>query len=114
MKQIIISVLIIVLTISLIVTAFTVNQVENENQRLKTDLTYRTTLLAESLRESIEPNFINKSDTYLEGVLERFTTKERLAGLGVYDNKGNMIVASSTASEATLSAQQVISNTMDA
>lgn len=114
MKQIIISVLIIVLIVSLIVTAFTVNQVENESQRLKTDLQYRTTLLAESLRESIEPNFINKSDAYLESVLERFTTKERLAGLGVYDNKGNMIVASSTVSEATLSAQQVISNTMDA
>lgn len=114
MKQIIISVLIIVLIISLIITAFTVNQVENENERLKSDLEYRTTLLAESLREIIEPNFINKSDSYLEGILERFTTKERLTGLGVYDNKGNMIVASSAVTEATLSAQEVISNTMDA
>lgn len=114
MKQIIITVLIIVVIISLIVTAFTVTQVENENQRLKSDLQYRLTLLAESLRETIEPNFISKSDPYLQSVIEKFTTKERLAGLGVYDNKGNMIIASSTVTEATLSAQKVISNTMDA
>ncbi len=114
MKQIIATILIIVLIISLIVAAFTINQVENESQRLKSDLQHRSTLLAESLRETIEPNFINKSDVYLQNVLERFTTKERLAGLGVYDNKGNMIVASSTVTEATLSAQEVIANTMDA
>ena len=65
MKQIITALLIIVLTVSLIAVTFTINQVKNEEQRLTVDLQHRSILLAESFRETIEPNFINKSNEYL-------------------------------------------------
>lgn len=114
MKQIIGSVLIIVLIISLVVIAFTVTRVENENQRLQSDLEYRSTLLADSLKETIEPDFTNQSKTHLQSILDRFTTqKERFAGLAVYDNKGNILVLSTSIPEAMPSAQDVVANTMD-
>src|SRR3990167_9559819 len=114
MKQIIVALLVIVTIISLVVIAFTVNQVAQEEQRLKSDLQYRSTLLAQSLKESIEPNFINKSDAYLQDVVERFSNKERFAGLGIYDNKNKVIAASSVIPEASASAQDVVANAMDA
>ena len=114
MKQIIVALLVIVTIISLVVIAFTVNQVAQEEQRLKSDLQYRSTLLAQSLKESIEPNFINKSDAYLQDVVERFSNKERFAGLGIYDNKNKVIATSSVIPEASASAQDVVANAMDA
>src|SRR3989344_158339 len=114
MKQIILALLAIVTIISLIITAFTIDQVGREDQRLKSDLQYRSTLLAESLKETVEPNFINKSEDYLQNVVERFTDTERFAGLGIYDNKGKAIAISSVIPEATSAAQEVIANAMDA
>lgn len=113
MKQIFVALLIIVAIISLVVIAFTVNQVTREEQRLKSDLQYRSTLLAESLKETIEPNFINKSDSYLQNVVERFTDNERLASLGIYDSKGKIITASSIIPEATSAASEIVTNAMD-
>lgn len=114
MKQIVIAVLAIVAVVSLVVITFTINQVNREDQRLKSDLQYRSTLLAESLRETIEPNFINKSEDYLQNVVKKFTDKERFAGLGIYDNKGEAITVSSVIPEATSSAQKVVADAMDA
>lgn len=114
MKQIIVALLVIVTIISLIVIAFTVNQVSQEEQRLKSDLQYRSTLLAESLKETVEPNFINKSESSLQYVVDKFTDRERFAGLGIYDNKGNTIALSSTIPEATSAASQIVANAMDA
>jgi len=113
MKQIVAALLVIICIIGLIVIAFTVNQVAEEEQRLKSDLQYRSTLLAESLKETVEPNFINKSENYLQDVVVKFTDKERLAGLGIYDNKNQIIAASSTIPGATSSATQIVANAMD-
>ncbi|OGE26160.1 hypothetical protein A3C26_01385 [Candidatus Daviesbacteria bacterium RIFCSPHIGHO2_02_FULL_39_12] len=114
MKQVIAALLIIITIISLIVIAFTINQVGEEERRLRVDLQYRSTLLAESLKETVEPNFINKSEKYLQDVVERFANKERFAGLGIYDNKNNVIALSSTIPEASSAALNVVANAMDA
>ena len=50
MKQVIAALFVIITIISLFVIAFTVNQVGEEEQRLKSDLQYRSTLLTESLK----------------------------------------------------------------
>lgn len=114
MKQIFIALFIIVFVIALIVASFTISQVSNEEERLRSDMVYRSTLLADSMKQTIEPNFINKSDDSLQNVVNRFTDNERFAGLGIYDNKGKTIAASSTIPEATESAQQIIADSMDA
>lgn len=113
MKQIITALLIIVLIVSLIAVAFTINQVKNEEQRLTTDLQHRSTLLAESLRETIEPNFINKSDQYLQTIVEKFADRERFAGMAVYDHKGDINAMSSSLPKEISKSQQIATDAMD-
>jgi len=113
MKQIIISLLVIVAVVTLIVISFTITQVNQEEQRLKSDIQYRSTLLAESLRETVEPNFINRSEANLKNVVEKFTDKERFGGIGIFDNKGQAITVSSNIPEATFEAQMVATSAMD-
>lgn len=116
MKQIVIAILVIITLVGLVVIGFAANQVNQEEIQLKTDLQYRSTLIAESLKETVEPNFINKSDNYLKNVVDRFADKERFAGLVIYDNKGNIIANSSTVTiaEATASSQPIVGTSMDA
>lgn len=113
MKQIITALLIIVLTVSLIAVTFTINQVNSEKQRLAVDLQHRSTLLAESFRETIEPNFINKSDEYLQTIVEKFADRERFAGMAVYDHRGNISAMSSNLRKEIIQAQQIATDAMD-
>ncbi|MFA5782696.1 MAG: trehalose-6-phosphate synthase [Bacteroidales bacterium] len=113
MKQIITALFIIVLTVSLIAVTFTFNQVKNEEERLTVDLQHRSTLLAESFRETIEPNFINKSDEYLQTIVEKFADRERFAGMAIYDHKGNINAMSSSLPKEISKAQQIATDAMD-
>lgn len=114
MKQIIISIIIIVTIISLIVVAFTVTQVEKENQRLKSDLQYRSILLSEGLKEAIEPQFVNKSSSQLQNLVDRLKMKERFAGMAIYDKDGNSIATSSGFIAQTPAVQKIAEDVMDA
>ena len=88
MKQIITVILIVVSVTSLITISFTFNQVSREEQRLENDIQRRSSLIADSLKESVEPNFISKSDKYLQSLVEKFADNQRIAGLAIVDNKG--------------------------
>ncbi|MBI2611754.1 trehalose-6-phosphate synthase [Candidatus Gottesmanbacteria bacterium] len=113
MKQIIGAIVIIVFIISLIVFAFTYSQVEQEEKRLTSDLQFRSSLVAESLRETIEPNFINKSEEYLQTVVEKFADKERVVGLAIFDNKENVIAMTKTLPRQTFVNQEIAAHSMD-
>src|SRR3989344_2785356 len=113
MKQIIAIVLLIAAIVSLVAFSFTIRQVDQEEDRLGVDLQHRSTLLAESLRETVEPNFINKSDEYLQTVVEKFANRERLAGLAIYDNKGKVIAVSSNLPKDNSDSQKIVADAMD-
>jgi len=112
-KQLLIVIFTIFLTVALIAIAFTISQVSSESQRLETDLERRSVLLAESLRETIEPNFINNSMEYFQGVVDKFENRERLAGLRIYDNKENPIAASSTLPIDIADSKKIAADAMD-
>lgn len=114
MKRIITAIFLVIVIASCVTGAFTITQVFREEKRLRSDLQYRSTLVAESLRESVEPNFINKSDQYLQGVVERFSTKERFAGLAIYDNKTATVAASLDDSLSSEKMLTIVSDVMDA
>lgn len=114
MKQIFLAILILVIIISLIVVAFTTNQVQEEDQRLKANLEQRTLLLTESLKESVQPNFINKSDEQLQRLVDRFEDQERLAGMTIFDNKGESVATSSSSISHISQTRRVAENAMDA
>ncbi|KKS75230.1 MAG: hypothetical protein UV46_C0022G0001, partial [Candidatus Gottesmanbacteria bacterium GW2011_GWC2_42_8] len=113
MRQIFAAIFLITVIVTLIAVYFTFNQANNEERRLRNDIQYRSTLLAESLRETVEPNFINKSDKYLQDVVERYANKERFAGLAIADNKGNIIAVSSTLPKEMPDATKITADVMD-
>jgi len=113
MKQIIAIVFIIAAIVSLVAFSFTIGQVDREEKRLTVDLQHRSTVLAESLKDSVEPNFTNKSNEYLQRIVEKFADKERSAGLAVYNNKGEIIAVSSSVPKEISGSQIIASDAMD-
>lgn len=114
MRQIIGAIAVIFIVVSLITASFTYNQTIREEKRLTDDIQYRSYLLSNSLKESVEPNFINKSESYLQSLVERYVDQQRVAGLAIVDNTGKITVASSTLPKNLTDMQKVATDNMDA
>ena len=83
----------IVVVISVLVFLFTLVQVRQERERLTIDLQRRSSLLGESLKESIEPLMEKRRPEPLQKIVDKFGNRERLAGVAVYDVKDKLIAA---------------------
>lgn len=114
MKQIFIMIAGVVVVVSLVVSAFTLRQVHIERAALLDDLQHRTALLADSLKESIRPSYLNGATSTLQGVLDRFAGRERLLGLGVFDNKGNVFATSADLPPGLIAERSIPEKSMDA
>ena len=114
MRQIFAAVFVMIVIISFIVVAFTLTQVQEEEQRLKANFEQRSRLLADSLKETVQPNFISKSDEQLQRLVDKFESLERLAGMAIYDNKGNTVATSSSLIAQVLKTQKIAEDAMDA
>lgn len=82
------------LAISAIALGFTFVQAYQQRIALESDLQYRTHILADSLVESLEPAYNQNSTSSVERLVNRFTDRERLAGLLVVDAGGNDVAVS--------------------
>lgn len=114
MKQILTVLFVVFAVISLIAVAFTLTQVNQETTRLENDIQYRSSLLADGLKDSVEPNFINKSDPYLQKLVQRYANRQRIAGLAVVDNTGKIVAVSSSLPKEMSQPDQIATNVMDA
>src|SRR3989344_7867205 len=83
-----------IVVLSGITFAFTITQVAQERASLSADLEYRTKLLADSLKESIEPSYSVGSIESLQSIVIKFSDRERLAGLAVMKADGGIIASS--------------------
>lgn len=116
MKQLLAAVGIVIVIISLIAFYFTWTQVDSESQRLQGDIQYRSYLVVDSLKGTVEPNFINKSNTYLQSVVKNFADKQRLAGIAIVDNTGKFIAISPGLPRGltqSIQSNQIITDAMD-
>jgi trehalose 6-phosphate synthase len=66
-------------------------QVRQEKERLTIDLQRRSSLLGESLKETVEPLLEKGRPERLQKIVEKFGNRERLAGVAVYDVKDKLI-----------------------
>src|SRR3989339_645329 len=89
----------VVITVTLVAFFFNLSQVNQERATLTINLEQRATLLADSLKESVEPLYINSSQDSLQASLQKtvnkFANREMLAGIALYDNKGTLLATSS-------------------
>jgi trehalose 6-phosphate synthase len=79
--------------ISIIVAgSFTYIQVQNEKNRLKKELETRTSLISESLQESIKDIILTSTQKKLNLFIHRFSSTEKLLGIVVYDSLARFLV----------------------
>ena len=81
-------------TVTAVALTLTFLEVREERVALSEDLAYRTQFRAEGLRESIELSYIDNSTEALQRLVDRFTDRERIAGLAVYDSSANPVALS--------------------
>jgi uncharacterized membrane protein affecting hemolysin expression len=81
----------IIIVISVLVLLLTLMQVRQEKERCTIDLQCRTSLLGESLKETIEPLLDRGRPERLQKIVEKFGNRERLPGVTVYDVKDKLI-----------------------
>ena len=86
--RIILSIIVVVSAIAFLLTLW---QVQQEKEGLRRDLDRRTSLLAESLRETIEPLVGQPQTARIQQIVEKFGNREKLAGVAVYDAKDHLI-----------------------
>ncbi len=72
------------------------NQVRSEKRGLRADLERRASILGESLQEIVEPALDSGSHQQLRRVVDQFGNRERLEGVAVYGDGGQVLAESST------------------
>src|SRR5580698_200515 len=70
-------------------------EVHGEQRRLRRDLSRRAEVLGESLAGNVEPYLQRQSPRELARIVERFSHREQLAGVAVYNNQSEPIALSS-------------------
>ena len=84
----------LVLVIAVAAVGFSFWQANQEESRLKNELERRASVIADSLKESIEPLLSKNSPESLKRIVNKFSNRERLLGVSVFDFQGNLLVAS--------------------
>jgi alpha,alpha-trehalose-phosphate synthase [UDP-forming] len=85
----------LILAVTLVSLFFSYYQVRAERRNLRKDLERRAAVLAESLAGNVETQLEKGSVKKLQGIVERFSNRERLAGVAVFDAKLQPIAQSS-------------------
>lgn len=99
--------------VSITTLGFAFGQVSQEKGRLESDIKYRSSLLASSLKDPVESNFTDKSATYLQSVVEKFAGDQRIAGLAITDSMGTMVAVSSSLPKDISATAKFAANAMD-
>ena len=107
----------VVVAVSLVALGFNIRQVDQERATLTTNLEQRASLLAYSLKESVEPYYANSSQSSfqnsLQKVVNKFANRERLAGIALYDNKGTLLATSSGLPKTIIENIKIVADAMD-
>src|SRR3989344_1326717 len=84
----------VILAVSVVVGLFALNQANQEQIELTSRLQSRSQVLSDSLAESVEPSYNNRATSTMQRIIDRFVSSERLSGIGVFDNVGNIVASS--------------------
>lgn len=85
----------LVAVIALVAFGFSFWQAQQEELRLKGDLERRAGIIADSLKESVEPLLVVNDTESLDRLVNKFSNREKLLGVAIHDTQGNVISVSS-------------------
>ena len=92
----------LIISVALVSLLFAGYQVRVQRKNLRTDVSRRAELLAESLQEAIQPLFEKNernSEKAMQRVVDRFAQREHMQGIAVYEADKNLRVKTSSLSE---------------
>lgn len=95
MRQIAILTAAVIVAVTAIAGLFTLSEANQEQVNLTATLQSRTQVIADSLVDDITPAFRSYATSTVQSTIDKFSTEERVAGLGVYDSNGNPVAVSS-------------------
>src|SRR3989338_10472779 len=84
----------LVSVIAVAAVGFSFWQAHQEESCLKNELERRASVIADSLKESIEPLLSRDSPESLRRIVNKFSNRERLLGVSVSDFQGNLLAVS--------------------
>jgi trehalose 6-phosphate synthase len=84
----------LVSVIAVAAIGFSFWQAHQEGLRLKNELERRASVIADSLKESIEPLLSRNSPESIKRIVNKFSNRERLIGVSVCDLEGNLLAVS--------------------
>jgi trehalose-6-phosphate synthase len=106
----------LIISVALVSLLFAAYQVRTQRRNLRTDVSRRAELLADSLQESIQPLFEKNDRTAekaMQKVVDRFAQREHMKGIAVYEATGTIEVMTSTLEEAYKHAPGVATRSID-
>ena len=89
----------LIFAITLVSLLSVFNQVRGERHSLRGDLERRAALLADSLAGNVQPNLENGSVNNLQLIVDRFSNREHLAGVAIFNEKLELLAQSAGLSE---------------
>ncbi|PIQ68145.1 MAG: trehalose-6-phosphate synthase [Candidatus Taylorbacteria bacterium CG11_big_fil_rev_8_21_14_0_20_46_11] len=113
MKQILLITAGAIFAVSIVVFGLTYSQVNQERLTLSADLQYRTRILADSLKESVEPSYSKNSTTTLQRIVDKFADRERIVGLAVFNNRGVTLASSKDIPERIINNPDFVFSSLD-
>ena len=81
----------LIVSVAVVSVLFAWYQVRTERRVLRSDLSRRAEILGEALQESVEPLMDRAPERNLQRLVERFTEREHLKGVAVYDAAGGAL-----------------------
>jgi trehalose 6-phosphate synthase len=81
----------LIVSVAVVSGLFAWYQVRTERRVLRSDLSRRAEILGESFQESVEPLLGRAPDRNLQRLVERFSEREHLKGVAVYDASGRTL-----------------------
>jgi|SRR5579864_5914676 len=102
----------LILAVTLVSFLSSYYQMQREKRNLRQDLDRRTAVLADSLAGNVEAQIEKRSTKKLQGVVERFSNRERLAGVAVFGTNLQPIAQSSGLAQRMQSLPPAISRAL--
>jgi trehalose 6-phosphate synthase len=102
----------LIVAITLVSVLSVYNQVRGERRALRGDLERRAAVLADSLAGNVQPNLDTRSSKKLQQIVERFSNREHLAGIAVFDEKLQLLAQSAGLSDRMQGRPAVIMQAM--
>ncbi len=96
--------------VALVAFSFSVWQARQEEQRLKSDLERRSSIIGDSLKISVEPLLLTDDTNYLQRIVDKFSNREKLVGIAVHDIQNNLILASTDLKSDLLENSNIIAS----